>query len=203
MNPNPFSKTFTLTALNAVGYAGVALTGVGPFAIPIANKPADGLGHQVTLQSAANLSGINMTLLGTDANGNPCTEVLAGPNAGTATSVKHYATLASITPAATLGANTMGAGWNNDIVSQWYSFKSDVANFLAAIAVILSSGTATFNVEHTYDAPLSEACVSFADVTAAVANQEFAYNSITFATRLHVTVQNTAVLDYRIIQGTH
>lgn len=104
----PLKKEWALTALSANGFA-AALTGVGPFTT--FNKPADGISHQTTLQSAANLSTITMTIVGTDANGNTQTEAIAGPNANTINLTKYYKTITSITASATLGANTMNVGW--------------------------------------------------------------------------------------------
>ena len=201
MNPNPYMVTLTPAAAGTTGIA-TGLTGAGPFTTFTAAGPNDGLAHGIALASTANLSGITMTITGTDANGNALTSTMAGPNNNTVTGTVHFATVTRISAGATLGANTMNVGWGVDAVTPWYGLEYSIASFLAAVAAILTTGTATFNIEHTYDAR-AEAAVAFVDVTGATTNQEFAYNSVTRATRLHITAQSGAVFNYRILQGLH
>lgn len=81
----------------------------------------DGLAHQVSIKndSATNHSGKTVTLVGTDADGMPQTEVVTGP-AGTATveSTLYFKTLTSATPSATIGADTFDIGWVDEIASK-------------------------------------------------------------------------------------
>lgn len=145
----PSITTYTPSNASATAY-GTAVTGT---AFTLTNTAtADGLARQIlfTNNSANSKSGINMTLVGTDADGNAQTEVLAGPGSSTTTtSVKFYRTLTSVTPASTFGADTMGIGTNG----VWYSptiplnaRNANAANLQAAL-----SGTANFTVSQIYD----------------------------------------------------
>jgi hypothetical protein len=153
MGVYPSVTTYSPSAASATAYA-AAVTGA---AFTLAHTAtADGLARQVlfTNNSGNDKSGINMTLVGTDADGYAQTEVLAGPGASTTTaSVKFYKTLTSVTPASTFGADTMGIGTNG----VWYTGtiplnarNANVANIQAAL-----SGTCTFTVSQIYDDVLS------------------------------------------------
>lgn len=105
----PKRLTYTLQALDADGYLNDA-TGAGPWTTILA-QTTDGMAHKVTLASTANLSAINMTVTGTDANGQAQTEVIAGPNNNTVTTTKYFLTVTSVSAASTIGAETMDVGW--------------------------------------------------------------------------------------------
>src|SRR5688572_21267722 len=97
------------------------ITGAGPWneiAVGelVAAGAGDGLAHQLNLTSAANLSGINITIVGTDADDKPITEVIAGPAANTVETTGYFKTVTSIAAASTLGANTMDVGWVDEFV---------------------------------------------------------------------------------------
>jgi hypothetical protein len=143
----PKRISYTLAALSVSGYVSGA-TGVGPFTT-IAGVPADGLGHQVTLASTADLHLINMTLTGLDAEGRALTEVIAGPNNNTVTSTKYFKSLSSISAASTLGANTMNIGWNAVIVTPVYPV--DAHRLAGATMNVNVGGTITFTLQQTID----------------------------------------------------
>ena len=97
------------------------ITGAGPWnEVAVgelaSNGPGDGLAHQLNLTSTANLSGINITILGTDADDKPITETRAGPNNNTVETTSYFKTVTSIAAASTLGANTMDVGWVDEFV---------------------------------------------------------------------------------------
>lgn len=97
------------------------ITGAGPWdeiAVGelVAAGAGDGLAHQLNLTSTANLSGINITIVGTDADGKPITETRAGPNNNTVETTSYFQTVTSIAAASTLGANTMDVGWVDEFV---------------------------------------------------------------------------------------
>jgi hypothetical protein len=82
---------------------------------------SDGLAHQVSIRndSANDHSGKTVTLVGTDADGMPQTEVVTGPGASaTVESSKYFKTLTSATPSATIGADTFDLGWVDEAVSK-------------------------------------------------------------------------------------
>ena len=145
----PSVTTYSPSAASATAY-GTAVTGAS---FTLTNTAtADGLARQIlfTNNSSNSKSGINMTLVGTDADGYAQTEVLAGPGSSTTTtSVKFYKTLTSVTPASTFGADTMGIGTNG----VWYTptIPLNARNANAAVIQALLSGTCTFTVSQLYD----------------------------------------------------
>jgi hypothetical protein len=145
----PSVHTYTPSNSSATAYA-TAVTGASFTLSSMAT--ADGLARQVlfTNNSANSKAGINMTLVGTDADGNAQTEVLAGPGSSTTTtSAKFYKTLTSVTPASTFGADTMGIGTNG----VWYgpTLPLNARNANAANIQASLSGTCTFTVSQVYD----------------------------------------------------
>lgn len=149
----PSVTTYAPAAASATAYA----SNVSGAAFTLANTSAgDGLARQVlfTNDTGNTKVGINMVLVGTDADGQPQTETLAGPAASTTTvSVKFYKTLTSVTPASTFGADTMDIGTNG----VWYSPTLPLNARNAAVANIQAAltGTSTFTVSQIYDDVLS------------------------------------------------
>jgi len=144
----PILVSYTPLAASATYFA-TGLTGAtGTLST---NAVTDNLGHQFTLTSAANLSGINMTLVGLDADGQAQTEVIAGPNANTVTSVKFFSRINTITFASTLGANTMNVGLSAIAVSQTIPMNYMQANWNASFMTEIS-GTLNYDLEYTEQA---------------------------------------------------
>lgn len=149
MTMRPQYFTFTPADETTDGIA-AALTGVGPwdsgdFTI---DGPSDGLAHQLSLTSAANLSAITITITGTDADDQEVTEARAGPNANTVETATYFKTVTSISAGATLGANTMDVGWVDEFVSQTIPLESYLHNETVNCQVDLT-GTATYDLETT------------------------------------------------------
>lgn len=92
------------------------LVGSAPNVLLLGGAVPDGLAHQLNLTSTANLSGINITITGTDADDKPITETRAGPNNTTVETSSYFKTVVSITASSTLGANTMDVGWVDEFV---------------------------------------------------------------------------------------
>lgn len=116
-----------------------------------ANDAGDSLAHKITVlnNTANDHSGKTLALVGTDANGRPQTETLTGPaGAATVTSEKYYLSLTSITPSATIGADTFDIGWAAASVSPHkYILHSGDIGFGCRVV----SGTPTYTVQQTYD----------------------------------------------------
>ena len=133
------------------------LTGAGPFT-PSTTATPDGLAHQVSLTSTANLSAITMTLVGTDADGRAQTEDVAGPNNNTVEGSKYFKTLTSIVASSTLGASTMDVGYVDEVASQTIPldfYASDPASVQVSV-----TGTINFDVEGTLSNPFDTSRVS-------------------------------------------
>lgn len=96
------SNTAGLVALQTpASGVGLTLTGAAASLIPK---------RFVTLTSAANLSGINFTVIGPEGS-----EVITGPNANTVTGTRAFSAITSITPNGT-SASTVSAGWPNSSI---------------------------------------------------------------------------------------
>lgn len=108
-----------------------------------ATNSGDSLAHQVSIRNdtANDHAAKTATLVGTDANGIAITETinLPGPSATVETSY-YYLTLTSVTPSATIGADTMDIGWVDEIVTPTIplNWRGDVP---ATYAISNSSGT--------------------------------------------------------------
>lgn len=117
-----------------------------------ATSVPDGLAHQVSVQNATanSKSGINITIVGTDQNGNAQSETITGPGASaTVESTLYYKTLTSVTPASTWGADTANIGWVDEIAT-----VTIPVNVLAEDVLTLAidvSGTINFTVQQTFD----------------------------------------------------
>jgi hypothetical protein len=106
------SFSYTIASTSIAGFAnGVTGTIQTTPWTTIAGAPGDGLAHTVTLASGQNLSSINITVNGLDAEGRAQSEVHAGPNNTTTTLSKFLSSLTSVSASATLGASTMSVGW--------------------------------------------------------------------------------------------
>lgn len=126
------------------------LTGAGPWDSGdfVTTDMPDGLAHQVSLKSAANLSGIQITVTGTDADDREVSETRAGPNANTVETSAYFKTVTAISAGATLGANTMDVGWVDEFASQTIPLEIYLHNETVNCQVNLT-GTAAFDIETT------------------------------------------------------
>jgi len=129
-----------------------AITGAGPWTIAdaefVATNSGDSLAHRLNLTSAAALGAISITLVGTDADDKPLTEVHAGPASNTVETLSYFKTLTSVTASATLGANTMDIGWVDEVMTATYPINwrgSEAATYAVNV-----TGTANYTVQETF-----------------------------------------------------
>lgn len=108
--------------------------------------------RQVLLTFAANETGHNFVITGTNQNGGIISETIAGTAAGTVASVRSYKTVTSITiSAAATGA--IQAGTNTIGDSNWEIVNWHVTPVNISVAVIVISGSVTYTVNYTYEDP--------------------------------------------------
>ena len=147
-------QTSAIAALSANGL-GAALTSTGASYVLTANDAGDSLGHLITIKgnAATNHSGKTFTIAGTDENGRPLSEGIAGPNgAVTVTSTKYFATVATITPSASTGADTFDMGWTASAVSPWYQVNLNTALPMnIGIGSSVTTGSPNYTMQRTYD----------------------------------------------------
>jgi|ERR1700692_1307980 len=122
------------------------LAGAGPLALTTA--PAayifNRITRTITLTSTNNLSGVNFTITGT-LNGATISEVLAGPNNNTVTSVNIYDSITSIVANAAAAAVSAGTGSTGR--THWINFDYDqlIMNYSVQVAVGATTINYTFN----------------------------------------------------------
>lgn len=192
----PLDDSTTYFATGLTGATGVLTT----FAV------TDSLAHNVSLTSAANLSGITMTVAGLDADGQAQTEAIVGPNANTVYGSKFFSRLNTITFGATLGANTMDVGIKDACISQTVPVNYLAFDFNVTLMVAIT-GTINYDVEYTeqaiYDSqPSTLAWFNHATIVAKTANFDGVTTSPIRAVRLAVNSSTSgATASLTILQG--
>ncbi len=146
--------------------------------------------HKLDLESVANLSAINFTITGTDANDIAQIEIIAGPNANTVTTSYYFKTVTQIAVDGAVGTavsvGTSDEAATKDIAS---NYKAS-SGFGLGVAVTLT-GTINYTVQHTYndvDVKTTDDSVYFdhASLASNTANAEGGYTTPNFFVRLIV-----------------
>ncbi len=105
--------------------------------------------RRVELESAANLSAINYTIVGTDEQGRPITETIVGPNVGVSATTLDFFTVESITPDGT-DAGLMEGGTNGVGGSIPIPVDKNVTPTSIGLGIVIT-GTVDVTVQHTFD----------------------------------------------------
>lgn len=141
-----------------------------------ATEVGDSLGHLVTVRndSATDHSAKTLTLVGTDENGNAQSETINAPgSAATVTSTKYFKTLTSVTPSATIGADTFDIGWAANSRGPW--FQPDMnggGEFNIGIGCTVVSGSPNYGLVVSYDRSSWHAHGTIAGKTASFGGQQ-------------------------------
>jgi len=133
---------------NTAGFA-TAVTGA-TFTLTTTSS-GDSLAHKVTVlnNSATDHSGKTLAIVGFDADGRDQTETLTAPAASVSvTSAKYWLTLTSITPSATIGADTFNIGWANTFVTKTFPINWRRGNAGLSLDV---TGTINYDLQQTFD----------------------------------------------------
>lgn len=108
----------------------------------------------VSLTFAANETGHNFTLTGTDYGGNVISEVIAGTTAGTVQSANNYTTITRISVSAATTGN-VSAGNLAQAIGRWIIADKNKANFQVGFGCYVT-GTVNYTVQHTWQDVLSQ-----------------------------------------------
>lgn len=184
------------------------LTGAGPWTSGdlVAAGPDDGLAHTISLTSAANLSGITITVTGTDADGNAQSEAITGPNANTVEGTKFFTTITDVSASATLGANTLDIGWSDTMVGPTIPLNWRQESFAVSLAADIT-GTIDYTVQHCLDDIRSSypSLLTWWDHSSMVGDTADSDGNYAFpvsATRLKVnSLTAGATINFHVIQG--
>jgi hypothetical protein len=201
------TTTYTLAAADADGYANDVAYDAGGYALT-ATTANDDCAHPVVIlgNAATNHSAKTFTLIGTDANDVAITETMAGPNGNvTVTSVKRYKTLTSVTVSATTGADTFDIGWTALASTAWVPLNVLQAHFAVGVGVALVSGSANYDLEHTYDEIDTNATAQVAYNNATMAGKTASFDvGLSYpvkAVRLDINSHTSGVLRFTVLQG--
>ena len=158
-----------------------------------------GAAQLVTLVSGGVDTGITFTITGTDADGKAVTDAVTGASAGTATSVKHFKTVTSITHTGSV-AGTLTSGNSIDAVSPSFLPFRQASPGKISLFVRLTSGTATYETQDAYSNDVTAAqegatWISSTVFTGKTASFAGAYGDLyPYAIRLRTTASSTGVL---------
>ena len=150
-----------------------------------------------TLTSANNLSAVNFTITGMDSAGNVVSEVLAGPNANTVTSVKSYTTITNIATSAAVTAVSVGTqsgGYTNFIPMDLYVRSPQIG-----IQATVVSGSVTYSMTFTDDDPFNTAITPTENpitgaLTAATTSQNYQNTGVLRAIKVSIAAGSTGLL---------
>lgn len=186
-------KSYTVAAASLTGFAS-NVTGAA-FTLT-ANKVGDGLAHHVTVRndSVTDHSGKTLVLTGYGPNGEAISETIAAPGtSATVTSTKAFYHLASITPSATIGADTFDIGWAATARTPWI----DIHSTFPVVCAVAVGGTINFDIQHMYDDSYIDAPV-FATESAKTANIDHVFAVAPSAVRVDVNSHTSGTFDFYV-----
>lgn len=135
--------TLATTVNTGISVTGIVLTST----TAIMDTP-----RRAVITTTANESTKTFTITGTDYNGTPITEIVTGPNVGTAVTNMDFKTITNISISAA-AAGSLTVGTNNTASSMWVRFDDYT---LSTVAIQCSvSGTVTYTIQQTLQDPTS------------------------------------------------
>lgn len=132
----------------------------------------------VSFASASNLSGINFTIAGTDADGRTQSEVVVGPNNNAVITLGYYKTITSITASSTSASLiTVGAINDNGAVSKTQVLNWRAINSNITFALTFGSEVASASVDVSYTDPQGSEALTWFSTPISNANANLNYNT--------------------------
>lgn len=176
-----------------------------------ATAATDALAHRVSIlnDSATDHSGKTALLTGTDVDGHALTETVTLP-AGSATveSTGYFATLTSIVPSATIGADTMDIGWVDEFISKTIGldWRAGITGLNAIV-----SGTINYTIQQTFNEiqTTDRTTINWTDqddasLVGATSSQNGNYIAGVIATRMVINSYSSgATIEYNITQRNY
>jgi hypothetical protein len=131
----------------------------------------------VSFASSSNLSGINFTITGTDADERSQSEVVAGPNNNAVITLGYYKTITSITASSTSASLiTVGAIDDNGAVSKTQVLNWRAINSNVTFAMTFGTEVASASVDVSYTDPQSSEALSWFNTPLNNVNANISYN---------------------------
>ena len=135
---------------STVWFNPASLTSTGAAVAPLQTSTLDNLAHRITLTAPvqASLAALAFTVVGTDAAGNPQTEVIAaGPVSGaTVNSTKFFLSVLTIQPSATMGGLVLAVGLLAEAIGYWVNLENTMS---APMVMVNVTGTINYTVLQT------------------------------------------------------
>ena len=135
---------------STVWFNPASLTSTGAAVAPLQTSTLDNLAHRITLTAPvqASLAALAFTVVGTDAAGNPQTEVIAaGPVSGaTVNSTKFFLSVLTIQPSATMGGLVLSVGLLAEAIGYWVNLENTMS---APMVMVNVTGTINYTVLQT------------------------------------------------------
>ena len=196
----------TPTAVDADGVCASQSPGAGAIlingALATGGVATFGAAQLVRLTSSGNDSGITFTFIGTDADGNPQRQTVAGTNATNTDTTLFFKTITSITKS----GNTAGAIVVGNLitsVSPTLRINTGMTPCNFNLLTQLVSGTATWGMDYTFDegAPYPALWIADSVVTAKSANFESTWIKPIQAIRLKLTASSSGNVALKVVQA--
>lgn len=186
------TNSFASGAASTTGFAASVTGATWPLTTTAAT---DGLYHVLTISGTTNHSGKSAAIVGIGPNGEAQSETIAAlPNGvQTVSGSKYWKSVTSVTPSATIGADTMTIGWGAGSVSPWVPVANynSPAYFNLGFVAQVTAGSPNYTVQGTYDDLLA---VDHATVAAQTTTQEGTYTAPRSSIRVKFTVAGTVNL---------
>lgn len=106
---------------------------------------------QIVITTSADFTGVNFTVIGSDANGVACTEIVAGPNAGTKNLSNYFTKITSVTTDGGVGGGAVAVGTTGITSSRWMYLDSWTVGYISVQCD--ATGTVNYTVQSTLDNP--------------------------------------------------
>lgn len=195
------SLTCTPTAVDADGVCASQTPGAGAIlingALATGGVATMGAAQLIRLTSGGNDTGITFTFTGTDANGRPVSQTVAGTNASNTDTTTHFKTITGITASAAV-AGTVIVGNLIESVSPSAEFGQHLANpFQAGIGCVIG-GTVTYGMQQTYD---GSTWFDHATITGKSANFDGSLLFPVMAMRAKVTASTSGTVTATIVRS--
>lgn len=159
--------------------------------------------QQIAIEGAGDNDAITVAIVGKDADGKRETETLTLADNGTATSVRWYIEIESITSSGAVTGNVeAGPLSTNGAVSA--ALSPDLVSYTAIMSLVIDSCTCTYTVEHTsYKVPSTIEPIWFDTVglTALTADAESNIVAPVAGVRANITAYTSGTLTLTMVQA--
>lgn len=165
----------------------------------------------ISVYSGANISSRVFTITGKDRWDNTITETVTGVNASTVSTTKSFYKVSSVAIDGSTSANNVEVGFTGLGYSVPLLFNRFTAPFSVGMAIVLTSGSGTFQLQSTYDdiqtppntyTQHTATWLTHATLTSLTASTEGALTSPVMAVRLQITTSgSTPLLALNAIQA--